>query len=242
LLAIAGSHPCAAVAAILDAKGVAYERVDLIPVFSRVWLRMTGFGAGTVPALRLNGRRIQGSCAIASAVDSIWPEPPLFPSNPVAREKVEEIESWGDGPFQEATRRIALWVAGHSRSDFRFVVADARLQFRIPRWLALRFMRPVLRLDGAVAGASDDAVRSDLKALPCMLDRVDEWIADDVVGIDPPSAAAYQLAGSIWLLLAIDDLAPLLHHRPAAELARRLISPLPGTFPSGVLPASWLPN
>lgn len=39
LFAIPASHPCAAVAAMLDAKGVAYNRVDLYPAFSRVWLR-----------------------------------------------------------------------------------------------------------------------------------------------------------------------------------------------------------
>ena len=60
---------------MLDAKGVAYERVDLFPALSMVWLRLTGFGAGTVPALRLDGVRVQGSRAIARALDASCPEP-----------------------------------------------------------------------------------------------------------------------------------------------------------------------
>jgi glutathione S-transferase len=241
LLAISGSHPCAAVAAMLEAKGIAYERIDLIPAFSRIWLRMTGFGAGTVPALRLDGRRVQGSCAIARALDAVAPDPPLFPAGPAARAGVERIEKWGDGPFQEATRHIALWAASRAGVDLRFALAGARLQFHAPERLALLVLRPLLRLDAVVAGARDETVRADLAALPGMLDRVDEWIERGEVGGDPPTAADYQLAGSLWLLLAIDDLAPWIAGRPAAGLARRLIAPLPGGIPEGVLRADWLP-
>jgi len=226
---------------MLQAKGVAFERVDLVPVLSRVWLRMTGFPAGTVPALRLDGLRIQGSCAIARAVDSIYPEPPLFPSDPAVRVEVERIEAWGEGPFQQTTRRIALWTASRGGLDLRFVLVGARLQFRAPNGLALRLLGPLLRIDAALAGADEATVRTDLAALPGLLDQIDAWIEGGRLGADPPSAADYQLAGSIWLLLAFDDVAPLIEGRPAAELARRLVVPLPGSIPSGVLPTEWLP-
>jgi glutathione S-transferase len=227
---------------MLDAKGVAYERIDLIPVLSRVWLRITGFSAGTAPALRLGGRRIQGSCAIARAIDAGWPEPPLFPADPAGRTAVEEIESWGDGPFQEATRRIALRAASRAGVDLRFVLDGARLQFHTPERLALVLLRPLLRLDAGLAEATEESVRADLAALPGMLDRIDRWIRAGEVGCEPPTAADYQLAGSLWLLLALGDLDSLLAGRPAADLARRLIPPLPGSIPPGVLPAEWLPG
>jgi glutathione S-transferase len=226
---------------MLDLKRVAYERIDLIPAFSRVWLRASGFGGGTVPALRLDGRRLQGSRAITRAIDAIWPEPPLYPSDPEKRARVEEIEAWGEGSFQATTRRIVLWVVSRRRVDLRFVLVGARLQFRAPARLALLLMRPSLRLDALLVGASDEAVQSDLAALPEMLDRIDEWIARGEVDAEAPTAAAYQLAGSLWILLVIDDLAPLLVDRPAAELARRLIAPLPGSIPKGAIPARWLP-
>src|SRR5690349_6734045 len=67
LLAIPGSHACASVAAMLDAKGVAYERVDLFPALSRAWLRLCGFDGSRVPALRLEGKRVQVMCDRAGA-------------------------------------------------------------------------------------------------------------------------------------------------------------------------------
>jgi len=51
LLAVPASHACAVAEAMLDAKRVAYRRVDLFPGLSRAWLRMTGFDGVTVPAL-----------------------------------------------------------------------------------------------------------------------------------------------------------------------------------------------
>ena len=226
---------------MLDAKRVAYDRVDSFPAISRVWLRLTGFDAGTVPALRVNGVRIQGSRAIARALDASWPEPRLFPAEPAARARVEEIEAWGDGPLQDVARRIILWALIHSRDAVRAALEGARLQFRFPVALAAQLASPVLRLDAALNGARAAAVRADLSLLPEMLDRVDEWIGNGELGADPPTAADYQLAGSLRVLLTIEDLARLFADRPASELARRLIPTFPGRVPTGVLPAAWLP-
>jgi glutathione S-transferase len=240
LLAVPGSHPCASVAAMLDAKGVTYERVDLLVPLSRVWLRLTGFRAGTVPALRLDGTRVQGSRAVARALDARWPEPPLFPADPEARARVEELESWGDGPLQETARRIVLWSLVHSPAAIRAASEGAKLRLRLPAPLLAPAAWPLLRADAAINGARAAAVRADLAALPEMLDRVDAWIAKGELGGSPPTAADYQISGSLRLLLTIDDLAPMFAGRPSADLARRLIPALAGHVPAGVLPASWL--
>ncbi len=242
LLAIPGSHSCASVVAMLDAKGVAYSRVDLVPAFSRLWLRATGFPRGTVPALRLEGVRVQGTGAIARALEARWPDPPLFPADPRARERVEEIEAWGDTPLQEVARRIILWALCRSRPAVRAALEGARLQFHIPVGLAALVAGPFVRLDSHINGATAGAVRADLAALPGMLARMDGWVENGEIGSDPASAAAYQLAGSLRLLLTFEDLAPLLEDRPAAALARRLIPVLPGLVPAGVLPTEWLPR
>jgi glutathione S-transferase len=226
---------------MLDAKRVAYDRVDLFPVLSKAWLRLTGFGARTVPALRIHGRHVQGSRAIARALDASWPEPPLFPRDPAARARVEEVEAWGDGPLQDAARRIDLWALIHSREGIRAALEGARLQFRVPVAVAARTAWPIVRADAALVGARPVAVRADLDALPKMLDRADTWIEHGELGSEPATAADYQLAGSVRLLLTLQDLAPLLADRPAAHLARRLIPAFPGRVPAGVLPAAWLP-
>jgi glutathione S-transferase len=241
LLAIPGSHPCGAVAAMLEAKGIAYDRVDLIPGFSRVWLRVSGFGAGTAPALRMDGVRVQGSRAIARALDARRPEPRLFPADPADRARVEEIEAWGDGPLQDASRRIILWALTHNREAARAGLAGARLQFHFPVALAARVAWPVLRLDAALNSVHAGAVRSDLAALPAMFDQIDTWIARGELDTGLPTAADYQLAGSVRMLLTIEDLAPQFAGRPAEELARRLIPRFPGRVPAGTLPAAWVP-
>ena len=52
---------------MLDAKGIAYDRIDLFPL-SRVWLRLTGFGSRTAPAVRLDRVRFHGSRTISTAL------------------------------------------------------------------------------------------------------------------------------------------------------------------------------
>jgi glutathione S-transferase len=240
LLAIAASHPCAAVAAMLDAKGVAYDRVDLFPVASRVWLRSTGFPAGTVPALRLHGVRVQGSRSIARALEVRWPDPPLFPADAASRARVEQIEAWGDGPLQGAVRRIVLWALTHDHEGPTAALEGARLQFHVPLALAARLAWPFLRLDAALNNVGADVVRGDLALLPGMLDRIDAWISAGDIGGVAPTAADYQLAGSLRLLLTLDDLAPHFRGRPCEVLARRLIPAFPGHVAAGVLPLAWL--
>jgi glutathione S-transferase len=227
---------------MLDAKGVAYERVDLPPALSRLWLRLAGFRAGTVPALRMNGSRVQGSRAIARALDASWPDPPLYPADPEARTRIEEIEAWGDGPLQSIARRIILWTLLHSAAGLRSSSEGARLPFPLPSRLVVPVGWPLLRLDAAINGAGAESVRADLAALPETLERVDAWIVAGELGTDPPTAADYQLAGSLRMLLTVEDLTPVFVGRPAAELARRLIPAYPGHVPAGVLPASWLPG
>src|SRR4051812_22363182 len=94
LYVIPGSHPSLTARLMLEAKGIDYRRVDLMPVISRGALRALRFPGTTVPALRLDGRRIQGSREIAQALDELEPEPPLYPADPAERAAVEQAERW----------------------------------------------------------------------------------------------------------------------------------------------------
>ena len=64
----------------------------------------------TVPALVLDGRRIQTTGAIARELDRIRPDPPLLPADPEARARVETIEAWCDRDFQQMGRRLVYWA------------------------------------------------------------------------------------------------------------------------------------
>ena len=237
LYVIPGSHPSWTVRLMLEAKGIAYKRVDLMPVLAKGILRGLGFRGSTVPALKLDARRIQGSREIGRELDRAVPEPPLYPEEPGQRAAVEQAELWGDRDFQAPVRRI-LWNAlRRDRSPLRSFSEGARLG--IPTELAMRTAAPVVAAAARVYAASDEAVRADLAALPGMLQRIDDWIAEGVLGGERPNAADFQIAPSVRLAMTLDDLRPAMEPRPAGKLALRLIPDYPGRA-GPVLPPAWL--
>lgn len=237
LYVIPGSHPSRAARLMLERKGIPYRRVDLMPVISKAVLRALRFPGTTVPALRVEGRRIQGSRAIARELDRIRPEAPLYPTDPELRWAVERAERWGDEELQPVARRV-LWNAlARDRAPLRSYAEGARLG--IPIGVAVRTAAPIVALAVRLNRASDENVRADLAALPGMLRRIDDWIAEGVLGGEDPSAADYQIATSLRLLLTLDDLRHAISAHPAGELALRVAPDLPGRAPP-VLPEAWL--
>lgn len=239
LYVVPASHPCAAVQRALELKGLAYDRIDLLPLVHLVHQRVV-FGRRTVPGLKLpGGERVVGSGAIMRVLDGLEPEPPLLPADPVLRARVEAAEAWGDEVLQPLVRRI-LWVALQGDSGAMASYAEGA-DLPIPVALAARSAGLVARLERRLHRASDSAVRADLAALPGHLDRIDGWIAEGVLGADAVTVADLQIGASLRLLSTVADVAPLIDARPAGALARRLFPSYPGSVPAGVLPADWLP-
>jgi glutathione S-transferase len=116
------SHPSQAARKMLKLKGVEHELVDMIPLSQRIHLRLAGFSGGTVPALKLDGRRIQGTRRIARALDERWPSPPLFPADPAARARVEAAERWGEEQLQPIPRRLFRYGVARNPRLRRWVV------------------------------------------------------------------------------------------------------------------------
>jgi glutathione S-transferase len=222
---------------VLELKGVEYRRVDLMPVISGGVLRALRFPSDTVPSLSLGEAKITGSRAIARELERLWPQPPLFPSEARSRAAVESAERWGEEVLQPAVRRI-LWNAlKRDHAPLRSYAEGARLG--VPIGIAVRTAGPIIVAEKRIHGAGDDAVRADLAALPGWLKRIDDWVADGVLGSDPPNAADLQIAASVRLAMTLDDLRPAIAARPAGELAVRAIPEFPG-HAGPVLPASWL--
>jgi glutathione S-transferase len=98
---------------------------------------------------------------------------------------------------------------------------------------------PLLAAGARVNTATDSAVLADLAALPGMLDHVDSLIADGVIGGEHPNAADFQIAPTLRLLMAFDDLRPSIEARPAGEFAMRVCPEYPGRI-RACLPADWL--
>ncbi|HVV90345.1 MAG TPA: glutathione S-transferase N-terminal domain-containing protein [Solirubrobacterales bacterium] len=239
LFVIPGSHPATTAALMLDRKGIAYDRTDLIPVVSKGVLRAAGFPRVTVPALRIEGERIQGSRQISRALDRIEPDPPLFPADPDERAAVEDAERFGDEELQHPIRQLLWWGFRREKENLRAYSEGARLG--IPIGLAVKTGGPLVALSARFNEATDANARAALAALPDLLDRVDAYVADGTIGGEEPNAADFQIATSIGLALTLDDLKPLIEPRPAAALARRIVPDYPGHMPP-IFPPAWLPE
>jgi glutathione S-transferase len=221
---------------MLEFKSVDYRSVKIMPGMQRVQVRLLGFPGGTVPALKLDGRRIQGSRQIARALEELRPDPPLFPSDPGLRRAADEAERWGDEEFQSIPRRLFRWG----------LVQDVELR----RWLAAASGVPAPGLTARLSGlnaryyarlaqADEAAVRHDLATLPQTLGQADELLAQGVLTVTPPNAAALQVLCTVAALAGFSDLHDQVAAHPVAAPARELFPDYPGPIPSFV-PASWL--
>ena len=235
---LAGSHPVKAVMAMLERKGIEARRRDLVNVVDRPLLRAMGFPGRTVPALRIDGRKVQTSRAISRALDELVPEPPLFPADPDRRAAVEDAERWGDEVLQPVPRRLAWAAFKRDRSGLRSFLEGPVMG--IPPAVAAATAAPLIHASARIHGADDDAVAADLISLPALVDQVDDLIANGVIGGAEPNAADFQIFTSVRLLLCFEDLRPLLEGRPAAKRALRVVPDFPGRVPP-VFPVEWLP-
>ena len=159
---------------MLEHKGIAYRRVDLIPALHKPILRVAGFRDTTVPALRIDGRKLQHTVEISRALDELQPDPPLFPApgTPGPRSR---------RPSAGARRRCSRSAAAHVVGAAARPLADA--QHGAGRAAARAAgpgdptAQPIVWIEARINDADDSAIQADLAALPALLDRVDALLA-----------------------------------------------------------------
>src|SRR5947209_19223368 len=211
LYVIPGSHACRSAMLMLEHKQAPYRRVDILTLLHPFVARLRGFDAGgqtrtaggrrtfalrlgdrlgTVPALAANGHRISTNHGIARFLDERHPEPPLFPADPARRAAVEEAERWANETLQMAARRIVLPAAMRDPKGFCRRTGDGRLGYLLyRRALTRRLIAPLIgRYVFASSPASD---RDPVRELPALLDRVDAWIGEGVLGGEQLNAADF---------------------------------------------------
>ena len=238
LYVIPGSHPSLAASLMLERKGISFKTVDMIPgPLKQAQLRLMGFPGDTVPALKLDGEKLQGSTEISRELDRRVPEPPLFPADAAKRTAVEEAERWGDETLQPVARRVIWNGLGRDNSAVATYSQEAKLP--VPGFLQSALAGPTVSMAKRRNHAGDETVQRDLAELPAMLDRVDQLIKDKVIGGDEPNAADCQIAPGLRLMMTMEDLRPAIESRPAGELAMRVVPHFPGRTPP-VFPADWL--
>jgi glutathione S-transferase len=226
---------------MLERKGIPYRLTLLPPGFSRRLIKRFGFEGDRTPAMKIDGRKVQGSREISRELDRIQPEPPLFPADPGQRSRVEEAERWGDDELQQIPRTIIWWAFKRDRTGMRSFLenAPAGARLGLPATLAVKTTGPIIKLGAKLNDSNDDHVRAELARLPAALDQVDRWIEEGVLNGDELTAADYQIAPSIRLLLTFDDLRPATGGRPAGRLAKRVLPEEMGRIPE-IFPQDWL--
>ena len=199
---------------MLAHKAMAYETV-ITPRGRHVFLLPAhGFRGITVPALTIDGRRVQRTREISRALDDVQSEPRLFPTDPQRRAVVEDAERWGEG-LQNAVRRLMYCATRRTSAS-------------------------VLGTLGAIRHrASADAARRDASELPERLAQIDAWIEAGVLDGDELNAADFQIAPNVAVLLTFADFAPHIAGRPAAAHAQRVAGEYPG-HRDPVFPDDWL--
>ena len=243
---------------MLEHKDIPYRRVDLKPGLHSMAVRLRGVPGkgetrmlgdrkptpgvalgdrlGTVPALRLDGEKVQTNKAIARRLDQLRPEPPLFPADPELRAKVEEAEAWADDPFQMVARRLTLAGARRGPEAMHMGGADGRMGFLLWRNDRMRGAGSKF-LAKRVFTADEESEHRMLDELPGQLDRIDAWIADGVLNGERLNAADFAIGSSLALLAYRLDLAPEIEGRPAGRLVDRLfenrVRPAKGTAHAG---------
>jgi glutathione S-transferase len=204
---------------MLEHKGIDYQEVKLMPGPHAFIMLALGFETMGVPAVKFQGRRVQGTRWIARYLDEIVPARPLFPADPIRRKAVQDAERWGE-EFQNATRRIFYYIARRDPKGFTSFMTPRRSP---PMRVALRIGRPlIVRLATGAHRASDAAGREDLELLGERLDQIDAWIEEGLLNGEELNAADFQIAPNISGILLSDDLAPYVRDRPAAAFARRV--------------------
>ncbi|MGI8921714.1 MAG: glutathione S-transferase family protein [Solirubrobacteraceae bacterium] len=242
LYVIPGSHACRSAILMLEHKQLPFRRVDVITLTHPLVVRLRGFDAGgerriagdrrppplragdrygTVPALAVDGQRVSTNRQIARFLDHRHPEPSLFPADPEQRRAVEDAERWANDTLQMAARRIALAHAVRNPSAMSRATADGRMGYLLYRRALTR--RLIIPLIGRFVFAVDRADPDLLADLPSILDRIDAWIADGVLGGEQLNAADFMVAPSLALILYRPDVLPQFEGRPALELVDRLL-------------------
>ena len=225
---------------MLDHKGLEHRRVDIPTGMQPLVLRALGFREMTVPAMKINGRRVQGSLQISRALDEARPEPPLFPRRPRGAAALSRRRRPGASPSTSRCR--AGSSAGRRRGTPQlraWLASDAGIPAPAGRPPACRVRCP--RGSPAAPEPTTSGSSADLRELPAHLDRVDALIADGTLDGESLNAADFQIATTTRTLLNMPPLRELVSGRPAERHAMRVApsfgEEIPLTLPAGFEPA-----
>ena len=157
---------------------------------------------------------------IARLLEREQPEPPLFPADPERRERVEEAEAWGDEILQMTARRLALVAGGAGK------LIDGGSEGRLGPLLFANphVRRTAVKMFSRVFAASPRDEPALLAESRELLERVDSYIAEGVLGGDELNVADFTIAPSVALLAYHRELAAQIEDGPAGQMLDRVFA------------------
>lgn len=239
---IPASHPSKAVMAAAEYKGLDFERTTLLPGMQPIVATLL-FGDRTVPALKITGgpngtEKVQTTAKIFRALESLQPEPPLYPSAAAERERVLEAETWGLSDFQNLARRLA-WHALTAKPETMFSFTKPG-ELPLPDAALKPFLKPTLWFERKLNSVNEKQVRADLEELPKQVAKAQQLIDEGTIGNAAPNAADFAVLVNVWLLRSFEDLRGIFDATSIGRKSVELLGDAPGKVPAGAFPAAWL--
>lgn len=178
----------------LDLKRVPHRRSSLLPGPHMGRVRACT-GRTQTPVLLVDGAAVDGSARILERLEQLYPEPPLYPADPAARDEALRIERWFDGDIAPRGRRAVLAALLESPLYFARVFGDGRAApARLLYGAIVPLAAPLVRKGNGIAGP--ESIEDGLAAFRQGLDFVAErggasgYLAGDRFSVADLSAAA----------------------------------------------------
>ena len=219
LYSIPGSHACRAATLMLEHKGLGWRDHVLPAGTQRLTMRLRGFPGHTVPALRLDGDRVQTNREIARFLDRLRPQAPLVP---IEREaELIEAERFIDGVLQPLARRLVLSAGRRGLAELSNHADSGRLGALLApsRWRR----RMVISVAYRYLDIDEQVEAHDLSTLPAVLDHADSLLANGMLNGAELNAADFQAAPCLALMAYRLDVRDLVESRPSWALVERLL-------------------
>ena len=120
------SHYAEKVRWALEYKGVDHARRSPLPgSHIPIALFLTRGAQPTLPVLQIDGRTVGDSTAIIAALESIHPEPPLYPIDAEERARAIELEDWFDENLGPQARLLPFYELIQEPEIFAEVAAES---------------------------------------------------------------------------------------------------------------------
>jgi glutathione S-transferase len=218
------SHYSEKVRWALDYKGVQHDRhAPVAGYHMAAALVLTRGRHYTFPVMELDGRHIGDSTAIIAALEQHYPDPPLYPAEPVQRRRALELEEWFDEHLGPSIRRFAFHALRSDPARFDEIASrQAPAPLRRYRRAAGTYARAFTgaRFRTVSDRGAEEAGRNVLAAL----DRLESELGDSEYLVGDRFTVADLTAAALFYPLVLPPEGPLQLDPPAqaAELQRRV--------------------